>query len=101
MKHSLLLSIFLSLSLFANTNYEICKKNLTLMYQSNYNAQDLFLENQLDDARSEFHKSIEFANKALANCENFSKIDFNYIYNYIIYSDNEINKIDNIKAYKE
>ena len=101
MKLSLLISIFLSVSLFANTEYEICKNDLQSMYKHNFNAQDLFLENQLDDARNQFHMSIEFANKALTNCENFSKIDFNYMYNYIIYSENEISKIDNIKAYKE
>jgi len=86
------LTLFISLSQ-ANIQPKNCKKDLTDMMQYYYLAEKELNFKQLNKAISDFERSYNSSYLSLDSCENWIHYDFNHIYNYIVASENKIQRI--------
>jgi len=98
MKTFLLLSIFIASLLYSNGSFDVCDTDIKAMTKHNNAGEKALYENRYTQAKSEYVKSVYFSNRALLSCQELPNYDFNLMYNYIVHSENEINKINNIQA---
>jgi len=70
-----------------------CKKDLQSIVQFYYTAEKELDMKEYKNAIVNFQKSSEASYLALKSCEKESNYDFNHSYNYIVASENKIQKI--------
>ena len=98
MKTFLFFSIFITSLLYSNTNLDRCENDIQLMMKHSYTAEKALHNKNYFQAENSYNLSIDYSNRALLSCQNLPNYDFNLMYNYIVHSENEINKINNIQA---
>ena len=77
----------------SNIESQDCQKNLTDMVKFYYVAEKKMDFKYNEKAIVYFEKSYSSSYLALESCQDESIYDFNHIYNYIIASENKIQKI--------